>query len=123
VAVTGPAPVSPPAVTAPAPTAPDPEAATAVTPPRFDVVLLDNPKPDYPLMARRLGVQGTVRLRVFVSAGGLPERVELNESSGSSVLDRTAEQAVKRWRFVPAMRGEVAVAEWVVVPVKFTLKE
>lgn len=94
-----------------------------VTPPRFDVALLDNPKPDYPLMARRLGMQGTVRLRVYVSASGSPEKVEIDGSSGSSVLDRTAEQAVKRWRFMPAMRGEVAVAEWVVVPVKFTLKE
>lgn len=104
---------------APAPRAPD----LPASPPRFDVALLDNPKPAYPAMARRLGVQGTVRLKVLVSAGGLPEKIELKESSGSDMLDRAAQEAIRRWRFVPAKRGEAAFADWVVVPIKFTLRD
>ena len=37
-------------------------------------------------------------------------------------LDRAAEDAVARWRFVPARRGESAVEAWVLVPIVFKLK-
>jgi protein TonB len=95
--------------------------AVAAAPPRFDVAYLDNPKPAYPLSARRMQLEGTVRLRVLVNAAGKAEQVELQATSGSPVLDRSAMDAVRRWRFVPARRGEEAVPAWVVVPIVFTL--
>lgn len=117
------APASPPAAPALAavPSAPR-VAAPEPTPPRFDAAYLDNPKPAYPAMARRMGLQGKVLVRVFVNAAGTPEKVELKETSGSKVLDRSALDAVTRWKFVPAREGEKPVPGWVVVPIVFTLK-
>jgi len=105
-----------------APTGVPPSASEArPASPRFDVAYLDNPKPAYPLSARRMQLEGTVRLRVFVNAAGRAEQVELQATSGSPVLDRSAMDAVRRWRFVPARRGEEAVPAWVIVPIVFTL--
>ena len=113
----------PPQPPAPAPAAPVnvAPAPVAITAARFDADYLDNPKPVYPLVARRLGEQGKVLLRVYVSAAGLAEKVELKAGSGFARLDQAAEEAVSRWRFVPARRGEQAVAAWVQVPITFQL--
>lgn len=116
--------------TAPAPQAPPPPAAVttpmesapvAVVPPRFDAAYLDNPVPRYPPLARRLGEQGKVLLRVLVNADGSAAQVELKSGSGSPRLDQSALDTVERWRFIPAKLGTQAVAAWVQVPIIFTL--
>ena len=91
-------------------------------PPRFDAAYLENPAPEYPRLARRLGEEGTVLLDVYVSPSGTPERVQLHTSSGSPRLDEAARETVKRWKFVPARQGERPVAAWIVVPIRFVLK-
>jgi protein TonB len=85
-------------------------------------IYLSNPKPGYPNVSRRLREQGTVLLRVFVTVAGDPHKVELKSSSGFPRLDRAAHDAVQRWKFVPAKRGDQPVDAWVVVPIKFSLK-
>jgi protein TonB len=103
--------------------APTPDAQPApVLQPRFNADYLNNPKPPYPALSRRLHEEGEVRLRVFVSASGNAPRVELQRSSGYDRLDRVALEIVQRWRFVPAREGDQAVAAWVVVPISFTLR-
>lgn len=104
-----------PAALAPAPT-------PAATQPRFDADYLNNPAPPYPALSRRLGEAGRVMLRVLVDPKGLPERIELRNSSGFERLDRTALDTVKRWKFVPARRGDEAISEWVLVPISFSLR-
>ncbi|MCF8199573.1 MAG: energy transducer TonB [Sulfuritalea sp.] len=96
--------------------------AVEVTDARFDADYLDNPKPRYPPASRRLGEQGRVLLRVHVSATGLAETVEIKLGSGFARLDKAAHDAVSRWRFVPARRGELAIATWVQVPIIFQLE-
>lgn len=96
-------------------------APALLTPPRFDAAYLDNPAPAYPALARRQREEGRVLLRVLVGADGRAERVEIALSSGSERLDRAAQDAVRRWRFVPARRGDEAVVAHVTVPVVFTL--
>lgn len=105
----------PPVVEAP------PAPVTSVTPPRFDADYLDNPKPAYPPLSRRLGEEGRVILRVFVEPNGQPSKVEIQTSSGFARLDEAASAAVSRWRFVPARRGEEPVAARVRVPIVFAL--
>jgi protein TonB len=105
--------VAPPPARAPAP---------PIVPPAFDAAYLQNPPPAYPAMSRRRGEQGLVVLRVFVNAEGEAERVEVRTSSGHERLDRAAHDAVHRWRFVPARRGERPVAAWVLVPITFSLE-
>lgn len=89
--------------------------------PSFNAGYLHNPPPKYPAMSRRLGEQGRTLLRVIVSADGAAVSVALQTSSGSSRLDEAALDAVRRWRFVPAKRGDQAVSASVVVPIKFSL--
>jgi protein TonB len=95
---------------------------TAYTPARYDAEYLDNPPPAYPHLSRRFGEEGRVVLRVLVDAQGRPQAVEVERSSGFARLDRAAVQAVRRWHFVPARRGERTVSEWVMVPIVFSLR-
>jgi protein TonB len=136
------APVSETALSAP-PAAPAPEAASVepgpgtssgatgtgkggasapVVAPRFDVAYLNNPRPEYPRISRRMGEQGKVLLHVFVNAAGQAEKVEIRNSSGYARLDESAREAVRRWKFVPARQGDQPVSAWVLVPVSFVLE-
>lgn len=89
--------------------------------PSFNATYLDNPAPAYPAIARRLGEEGRVLLRVQVTVDGAADSVELHKSSGSDLLDEAALAAVKKWRFMPAKRGEQAVKASVIVPVSFSI--
>ncbi|MFZ2169353.1 MAG: energy transducer TonB [Methylococcaceae bacterium] len=82
-----------------------------------------NPKPKYPALARRRGWQGKVLLRVRVTAEGLSEEVSVQRSSGHEILDESAIAAVEKWQFIPAKRGNTAVACSVIVPIIFTLND
>jgi periplasmic protein TonB len=79
-------------------------------------------RPLYPSAARRLGIQGTTMLRVHVLADGKIGEVDVEQSAGHPDLDHAAADAVRRWRFEPARRGDEAVAMWVRLPVEFRLK-
>lgn len=109
------APPSPPAAVQPAPEPP-------LELPRYNAAYLSNPPPTYPLSARRRGIEGTVLVRAEIAAGGECLRAELKKSSGAEVLDQAALEAVKKWRFVPAKRGNQAVVAWVEVPITFKLE-
>jgi protein TonB len=102
--------------------APNPE-PTAVTPPDLRAAYLSNPRPPYPLAARRLGLVGRVTLRAEILENGNCGRIAVSHSSGHDMLDQAALQAVKQWHFVPAQRGGEAVAAWVEVPIVFRLEE
>ncbi len=82
----------------------------------------ENPIPAYPRVARRRGLEGEVWLRVRVSETGRVLHLEIHRSSGHRVLDDAAHKAVNRWRFRPALLGDVPVESEVLVPVRFQLK-
>ncbi|HJW44318.1 MAG TPA: energy transducer TonB [Geothrix sp.] len=94
----------------------------ATLPPRFDAAYLQNPAPEYPNLSRRLGEEGRTLLRVLISPEGLPRDIQLQASSGYARLDQAALQTVRKWRFVPAMRGSEALSAWVLVPIRFNLE-
>ena len=124
-----PAPPEPVAIDAaparPSPPSAAPESAPAaapVIPPRFDAAYLQNPAPTYPPMAKRQNQTGRVVLRVTVSAEGLPTNVIVLTSSGYELLDQAALDVVRnRWKFVPAKRGDQAVAGQADVPLSFRI--
>ncbi len=103
-------------VRGPARPALDPTPATAAAPtrsaPRVDANWSGNTPPPYPAMARRMGDQGEVRLDVRVGADGTVAEIRLRKSSGSPLLDRTAIDTVRKWRFKPATVDGQPVAEW-----------
>ena len=113
------APVAPPA---PAPAPPAPPAPPKIELPSSDAAYLNNPKPSYPAISKRMGEQGKVVLRVLIGTDGVPQKVEVNQSSGFDRLDRQAQDAVMRWRFVPGKRNGVPEAMWNLVPVNFVLE-
>jgi len=80
-----------------------------------------NPKPNYPSLAVNRGWEGKVLLRVNVSADGLSLSVAVHESSGHESLDEAAVEAVEKWKFIPAKKGDKAVPCTVIVPINFTL--
>lgn len=111
--------IAPPAprVAPPAPSAP-----ARIDMPSSDATYLNNPKPGYPAISKRMGEQGKVVLRVLIGTDGLPQKVEINKSSGYDRLDRQAQEAVMRWRFVPGKRNGVPEAMWSLVPINFVLE-
>lgn len=83
-----------------------------------------NPLPPYPLMARRLGMEGVVLLEVLVEPNGRATEVRMLKSSGFSPLDESAATTVReRWRFIPARRGDTPIASRVTVPIRFRLAD
>ncbi|MDR3453201.1 MAG: TonB family protein [Rhodoferax sp.] len=120
--VTTPQPPAPP-VTAPVAEAPAaPPAPAKVELPSSNADYLQNPKPPYPPISKRLGEQGKVIVRVFIGVDGLPQKDELEQSSGFDRLDRVALDTVLKWRYVPGKRGGVAEAMWFNVPINFVLE-
>jgi protein TonB len=79
-------------------------------------------RPGYPSSARRLGIQGTTLLKVHVMIDGRVGEVVVHESAGHPDLDQAAADAVRRWRFEPARRGNDPIAMWVLLPVEFRLR-
>jgi protein TonB len=96
--------------------------AEPYTPASSHANYLNNPRPVYPAVARRRHWEGLVLLKAFVTAQGHCGQISVNRSSGHEALDEAALDAVRKWRFVPAKRGEVAQASWVTVPIEFELR-
>jgi len=80
-----------------------------------------NPKPVYPIIARKRGFEGTVLLKVQVLKDGNVGKVNLEKSSNYEILDRSAIEAINKWIFIPGKKNGLPVASWVTVPVKFQL--
>lgn len=124
-----PAPSTEPAPPQAAPATPQADAAPAAAPvaldaePDYRADYLNNPRPPYPMVARRMGYQGRVVLNVEVLAEGRAGQVLLHKSCGYDMLDNAAIQTVKSWRFTPARRLGQPVTQWFLVPIKFSLEE
>lgn len=116
-------PIAEPVAEAAAPVAPPaaPPAPPKIVAPSSDANYLNNPRPAYPSMSKRLGEQGTVQVLVHVSADGNAQKVEIKKSSGFDRLDQAALAAIAKWRFVPGKRDGVPEAAWVIVPMPFSL--
>lgn len=108
---------------------PVPQAATPPSPvvldadPDYRADYLNNPRPPYPMVARRMGYHGKVILNVEVQADGKAGQVLLHQSCGHDILDNAALQTVKTWRFTPARRLGQPVTQWFLVPIKFSLED
>jgi protein TonB len=75
----------------------------------------------YPAALYDAGVEGEVRLRLFVDALGrvAPESTRVESSSGTPALDSAAIDGAARLRFAPAHRDGQPVAATFVQPVIF----
>ena len=76
--------------------------------------------PPIPRGAR--GITGTTTLLFEVLENGRVGEMQIESSAGHPDLDQAAADAIKKWRFEPARRGNQAVAVWLRIPVKFVLR-
>ena len=82
-----------------------------------------NPKPEYPMVARRRGYEGEVVFNVLVLNNGDVGKMEMLKTSGHSVLDNSAQAALKKWKFIPGKSNGKFVPSWVKVPIEFRLSD
>lgn len=75
--------------------------------------------PTYPAQARARRLEGTVLLLVTIDARGSVSGVRLQRGSGHEILDQTALEAVRAWKFTPTRREGVEVSAEVEVPIRF----
>jgi len=80
-------------------------------------------RPVYPEAARRAGVQGTTLLRIFIEKDGRVTNVNVERSAGHQALDEAAAEAVRRWRFEPALNATGPVSVSALVPVEFRISD
>jgi len=76
--------------------------------------------PGYPELARRLGVEGTVWVKILIDKEGRPRKTIVVKSE-NSLLDDSARTAAMRWLFTPAMMTRGPVMVWAAVPFRFRL--
>lgn len=110
-------PVAPPAppepikeepIPQPAPPAPEPvkesKPAAPVQMSELSVGCSNRPEPNYPAASRRMGEQGSVKLRVELDEEGHISSVKVVESSGHPRLDNAGVNTIKSWKCEAATR-------------------
>lgn len=85
-------------------------------------VYKETPKPQYPALARQLGYQGTVEMKILVNRNGTVSELQIVKSSGYPTLDHSAMVTVQRWRFKPGTRNGTEEDMWIKVPLSFKLR-
>jgi protein TonB len=100
---------------------PAPPAPPKVELPSSDADYLNNAKPAYPAISKRLGEQGRVVVRVFIDADGQPSQASVKQSSGFDRLDQASVETALKWRYVPGKRAGVAQGMWFDVPLNWQL--
>jgi protein TonB len=79
-------------------------------------------KPEYPEIARRAGVEGTVWVKILVDKEGKAKKAVIVKSD-AEIFNDPAKEAALQWVFTPAMMNNGPVAVWVSVPFRFNLNK
>ena len=83
---------------------------------------MSNP-PIYPVDVQKRGVTGMVVMIVDVAVDGSVSAAKIDRSAGDQRLDASALEAVKKWKFRPAMKNGKPVVSQARVPVDFRIEE
>src|SRR5262245_14565483 len=67
------------------------------------LIIISAPKPIYPMEAAKNGVQGKVWIHLLISETGEVESADI--VSGDPDLARSAQEAMKKWKFRPYIRN------------------
>ena len=82
--------------------------------------LLFDPQPEYSDQARKKKINGTVVLSLTVGIDGLPHNIRVERKLGYG-LDEKALEAVRKWKFQPALRDGQPVETQITASVSFKL--
>jgi protein TonB len=104
------------------------EAPKAVAPKRITVggnvqqaMLISQPRPVYPPLAKQARIQGTVRFTAIIGKDGTIQNLTL--ISGHPLLVQSATEAVKQWRYKPTLLNGEPVEVVTQIDVNFTLNQ
>jgi len=75
-------------------------------------------EPEYPADAREKKIEGTVVLTFTIDHEGLPQNVQVKKPLYPS-LDQSAVDAVRKWRFEPAIKNGEPASKFITVEVNF----
>lgn len=78
--------------------------------------------PLYPYKAKRLEIEGFVKVKFLVDEEGTVSRVSVLESSPEGVFEDSVLQTLPSWKFSPGRIMGESVASWVVTTIRFELK-
>ncbi len=78
-------------------------------------------QPMYPYRAKRLGIEGAVKIRFLVNRSGRTDLFKILESTPKGEFEQAVEKTVKNWRFKPAIKDGRAVETWVETRIEFKL--
>ncbi len=78
--------------------------------------------PLYPERLRKRGLEGKVILKILIDSSGVVIQIEIAESSGYTLFDTSALEAVDNWKFKPTTKDGINVESWILVPIVFKLK-
>jgi TonB family protein len=76
-------------------------------------------RPNYPLLARQMKVQGSVVLQALIGRDGMIQNLRV--VSGPHILAGAAEDAVRQWHFKPHFEASEAVETSAKITVNFTI--
>lgn len=82
----------------------------------------ENTPPVYPEIARIRGYEGIVLVSAEILPDGRVGNMKIRKSSGYAILDQSAIEAVKPWKFKPAKKSGNPFTVWVELPIKFILR-
>jgi len=88
---------------------------------KYKIGTIQNPHPEYPLIARKKGWQGKLLLNVLVGKNGEVIDINIVKTSGFEILDKTSIETVKNWKFIPARIGKKRIEDNLNIPVSFKL--
>lgn len=82
--------------------------------------MISSPKPYYPQLAQKAGIEGKVFVKVLVGKDGLPKKAIVVKSE-NDVLNQSALDAAMKSKFTPAINKGEKIAVWVILPFNFRL--
>lgn len=77
-------------------------------------------QPEYPEIAKRAGVEGTVYVKILLDKQGKPEKAVVIKSD-AEMFNKLATDAAMKFLFTPAIQDKKPVKVWVVIPFRFKL--
>ncbi|ATD81288.1 MULTISPECIES: energy transducer TonB [Desulfovibrio] len=121
------APPRPEALTPPAPAGPQPRTVGGFSAYESDSLdqrpsITRRVVPEYPIKARRMNVQGSVKVRLVVDSSGQPRNCEIISATPDGYFEEAALKAAQRMRFAPGKLKGQPVNTLVVIPFAFSLR-
>ncbi len=85
--------------------------------------ILRQVEPAYPADARRHRIEGRVVARLLVTADGGVHDISIVSAKPPRIFEQAVMAALEQWKFHPARYKGREVATWVMLPIRFDLKD